>query len=118
MRSNYRSYTSKELEYIRTHCDDPPIAVAKALNAPYHTVYSYIRQYRSETSKKPHEHPPQKYYAMYLRKTDELVCSGSAEECAEQLGITIGTFYTRVHAAIYGKCKKWDVHVEPYFTNY
>lgn len=111
--SNYHTYTEEELQYIKDHCYDSPKDVATALGCPYGTVLEYMCRFRHGTFER-HPFHPQNYYAMYLRKTDELVCSGSARECAEQLGISQMAFRSRVHKTLSGKIKKWDVYVEPY----
>ena len=72
----------------------------------------------STTTRKRKNYPDLKYYALYLRKTDELVCSGSAKECAIELRITIPAFYNRVYNAVHRRNDKWDVYIEPYNCQY
>lgn len=109
----YHKYTNEELEYIKEHCRDDITDVATAIGAPRSTVAVYMRRFRNN-SFVHRPHPAQKYYALYLRKTDELVCSGTAEECADTLGITTRAFYVMVHKALHNKVKKWDAYVEPF----
>ena len=66
------------------------------------------------TSRKRKNYPDLKYYALYLRKTDELVCSGTAKECAIELKISIPAFYSRVYNSLHQRSDKWDVYIEPY----
>lgn len=48
------------------------------------------------------------YYSVYLKKTDELVAQGSAEECTEQLGYTcVTTFYSMLTRTKQGKLNKY-----------
>lgn len=54
------------------------------------------------------------YYAVYLRKTDELVCSGTVEECAAQMGRSIGSFKTLLVRVRSGKNRKYELYQEPY----
>lgn len=109
----YRTYSTADLNYMRLHCHDSPKAVSVILNAPYSTVAEYLRQMRKDKFVRS-KYPPKKYYAIYLRKTDELVCSGSAEECAKELGVSMKAFYSLVGRATTGRSKKWEVYVEPY----
>lgn len=111
--TTYRTYSDEEIAYIRAHCNEPPRKIAEALGAPYSTMLMYTRQMRKGTFTES-KYPPQKYYALYLKKTDELVCSGTAEECAEALGIGVRAFYVRVCKALTGRTNKWEVYVEPY----
>ena len=111
--TTYHMYSTEDLEYIKQHCRDDPRKVATTLNAPYGTVYNYMRQFRNGTFIK-RTYPPRMYYAVYLRKTDELVCSGSARECASVLNMTKRTFHSMVCKARQGIVKKWDVYTEPY----
>jgi hypothetical protein len=99
--------------YIEEHCNDKAKDVAAVIGASRGTVAEYMRRFRDGRFERK-QYPPQKYYALYRRKTDELVCCGSAAECAEQLGITKRLFYARAHKAATGKIKKWDVYIEPY----
>lgn len=49
-----------------------------------------------------------KYYSVYLKKTDELVAQGSAEECTTQLGYTcVSTFYAMYTRSKQGKLNKY-----------
>jgi hypothetical protein len=109
----YHKYTQADLEYIKQHCRDDPREVAATINAPYTTVYNYMLDFRNGTFKRSRR-PPDFYYAIYLRKTDELVCSGTARECAEHLGMSKTTFHAMVCKVRKGITKKWDVYVEPY----
>ena len=111
--TRYHKYTDEDLEYIRTHCRDDYKEVASVIGAPPNTVRIYMNRFRDGTFVKK-SFPPQKYYALYLRKTDELVCSGTAKECAASLGINTRSFYKMAHTAKHNQCKKWDVLIEPY----
>ena len=109
----YHKYSASDLEYIREHCHDDPADVATKLGATYSTVKVYMQQCRRGVfNHKPH--PSKNYYALYLRKTDELYCSGSAQECADELGIKLHSFYVLVHKILNEKTKKWDIFIEPY----
>ena len=108
-----RKYTIEDIRYIQAHIDDGSASIAEALNAPQGTIIEYIRRIRRDSF--PLEHYQNvRYYALYLRKTDELVCSGSSRECAEALGISVKSFYVMVHKSLHGKVKKWDVYIEEY----
>ena len=106
-----RMYTIGDIRYIQEHMNDGSASIAAALNAPQKTIIEYIhRMRRGALSLEGYRFV--KYYALYLRKTDELVCSGTAQECADALGIRKHSFYVLVHKALHGKVKKWDVYVE------
>lgn len=111
-RPNHR-YTTQDLKYIREHCRDTPESVAAAIGAPRSTVEVYMRKCRNGTFDRQ-EYPPKYYYALYLRKTDELHCSGTAQECADALGIKLHSFYVMIHKITHGLIKKWEILIEPY----
>ena len=111
--ANYRKYSDEDIEYIKAHCNDKPKDVAAVLGAPRGTIRTYMGLARNGEPLR-HENPPRNYYALYLRKTDELICAGTAKECAAELGIGVRAFYVMAHKALSGKVKKWDVYVEPY----
>ena len=109
-------YTPEELAYVKAHCRDSPKEVSAALNRSYGSVQRLMTQFKKGTYQK-RAHPPHKYYAIYLRETDELVCAGSSKECQEQLGMSKSTFHALVCKTRKGMLKKWDVYVEPYNEN-
>ena len=109
--TKYRKYSIEDVQYMRDHMYDGPKEVATALGASIGTVAEYLRRLQRGTFQNK-EYPSRKYYALYLRKTDELVCCGTAGECAEALGIQKHSFYVLAHKALHGKVKKWDVYVE------
>lgn len=49
-----------------------------------------------------------KTYTLYLRENGEIVASGTAEECAKQMGITEMSFRTIVSRAIREITKKYE----------
>ena len=54
-----------------------------------------------------------RYYAIYERKTDRLLASGSAAFCTRQLGIaSIRSFYCMVGRIRSGKIKKYEILIE------
>ena len=57
---------------------------------------------------------PINYYTVYLNKTEEIIASGTAEECARQLNTTTGVFYCIKSRAMSGKIKKYSVVTERY----
>lgn len=112
--ASYRKYTDREFQYMKEHCHDRPEEVAAILNAPLRTVNEYMRQFRNGKRLERKSCTPQRYYALYNHKTDELVCTGTAKECAAALGISRSTFYSMVCKAQKGIVKKWDAYVEDY----
>ena len=48
-----------------------------------------------------------KYYTVYLSSTDEVIAYGTSTQCAEQLNMTIGSFYCAVGRFRSGKRKKY-----------
>lgn len=106
-------YTIEDIRYIQEHMDDDSASIAEVLDAPQGTIIEYMRRIRRNVF--PFErYQVVRYYAVYLRKTDELVCSGTSRECADALGVTIKSFYVMVHKALHGKVKKWDIYIEEY----
>lgn len=57
-----------------------------------------------------------KYYSMYRAATDEIICSGTAKECADFLGIAVNTFYSMVSKWRSGVRTKWEFYIEPYYA--
>lgn len=54
-----------------------------------------------------------KYYAVYLRKTDELIVCGNSLQCQKQLKLaSVDSFYSMVSKCLKGKNKKYEVLVE------
>ena len=52
------------------------------------------------------------FYTVYLRKTDEIVASGTAVECAAKMNKSVNCFYSLVSKNTKGKQKKYVVVVE------
>lgn len=54
-----------------------------------------------------------RYYAVYERKTDRLLASGSASFCTRQLGLpSVNSFYCLVGRVRSGKNMKYEVLIE------
>lgn len=53
-----------------------------------------------------------KYYTVYLRKTDEVIASGTSKECARILKKSVNGFHSMVSKNLKGKQNKYDVIVE------
>ena len=51
------------------------------------------------------------YYTVYLSETDEVVASGYAEECAEQLKMTPHSFYSMISRVKSGANRKYEVDI-------
>lgn len=54
---------------------------------------------------------PLKYYTVYDNKTDEIVASGSAQECADALGIKKSSFYYAWSRQKTGRVIKGKYHI-------
>lgn len=52
------------------------------------------------------------YYTIYLRKNDEIVASGTAKECARQMGKKPKDILYIASNSKYGRNNKYDVLVE------
>ena len=66
------------------------------------------KSHRSTVPSRPKE--LRKKYTIYLRKNDHIVASGTAEECAKQMGTSIGSFYAIASRAKSGKTKKYEIY--------
>lgn len=55
-----------------------------------------------------------KDYTVYRRKTDELLCYGTADECAEALNMDEHGFYLTVYNVKRGANRKYKIIVTPY----
>ena len=54
-----------------------------------------------------------KYYAVYLKKNDQLLASGNSRECQRQLGLASrASFYSLVTNVKKGKNQKYEILVE------
>ena len=51
------------------------------------------------------------YYVIYDRKTEEVLASGYAKECAEQLNMTMHSFYSMVSRVKSGTNVKYEVEI-------
>lgn len=51
-----------------------------------------------------------KFYMVYRAKDDSIAATGSAEECAKQMGFTaVQSFYSLVYLVNKGKCKTYEI---------
>ncbi len=57
--------------------------------------------------------PKKNYYTIYLKATDEIVCSGTSEECAKALNKSINCFYSLISKNRLHKHKKYAIYSEP-----
>lgn len=55
---------------------------------------------------------PQNYYTVYNKQTDEIIASGTSVECANQLEISLTSFFKAVMRTRSGESKKYDILVE------
>ena len=53
-----------------------------------------------------------KFYAVYLRETDELLCAGSSAECMSTMGMTYPVFKQTVSKVKAGVNRKYEIYVE------
>ena len=53
-----------------------------------------------------------RYYTVYLNATDEIVASGTAIECAEQMKKSLNCFYSLVSKNTLGVQKRYTVYYE------
>lgn len=54
------------------------------------------------------------YYTVYRSKTDEIVASGTAPECAASLGRSLASFYSLISNFRTGKNKRFEIEQEDY----
>lgn len=52
------------------------------------------------------------WYTVYLTDTDEIVASGTAQECIKALGMTSGSFYSAVSRVTLGQRAKYTFFKE------
>lgn len=52
------------------------------------------------------------YYTVYNERNDEIIASGSAQECAERLGIKVSSFYYAISRQRSGRTKKPRYYIE------
>ena len=52
------------------------------------------------------------WYTVYLTDTDEIVASGTAQECSKALGMTRPSFYSTVSKAALGQRHKYTFFKE------
>lgn len=63
------------------------------------------------TAKPNYNRKSRKIYTVYLRKNDNIVASGTAEECAKQMETSIESFRSLVSRANTEKVRKYEVYV-------
>lgn len=52
------------------------------------------------------------YYTVYLKVSDEVVCSGTAEECARSMGKTLNGFHSMVSKNQLHRQNKYEIYKE------
>ena len=52
------------------------------------------------------------WYTIYLRKTEEVIASGRGVQCAQALGMSMGTFWCTVSRCRSGKNRKYEIMIE------
>lgn len=52
------------------------------------------------------------YYAVYLKGTDKVIASGSAEECMEQMHMSQSSFHATMSRVRSGVNKKYELYQE------
>lgn len=58
------------------------------------------------------------YYSIYLKATDELICSGTSLECMNTLGLkNLQNFHTFLRRIRNGQSKKYELYSEPYYDD-
>ena len=55
---------------------------------------------------------PKNYYTVYERATDRVLATGTADECAGQIGVTVASFYCLVTRAPQRINGKYEVFVD------
>jgi hypothetical protein len=55
------------------------------------------------------------WYSVYLKETDEMICSGTSAECTKALGMkTVDSFRTLVYRSRNGLSSRYEIYSEPY----
>ena len=86
----------------------PPIDNSAREHVNHHKKPSKVKPIRKDAL----------WHSVYLRKTDELICSGTATECAKTLGMKgVTDFNILVHKVRKGTNKKYEIYSEPYYEN-
>lgn len=57
------------------------------------------------------------YYTVYLKRTDEIVCCGTASECAKAMSKTINGFYSMISKNNRGKHHKYEIYKDSLDSN-
>lgn len=99
-------------ELWREFTKDAEILTGRELADKYRLSTITISKYKKELGKSgrtPGRTTPINYYTIYRKSTDDLVCFGTAEECAEALGVKVNTLYRYVLGN-----KQYDIFVENY----
>lgn len=80
--------------------------ISEAVGLPYWQVGYYLRLEGRKPN--PYRYPPKKEYTVYDARTDALLATGSARECASMLGLTLGSFYSVVSRGEHGLRGKYE----------
>lgn len=91
-----------------------PILKATSSNASASTYVNHHRKPREP--KLPRD--TSLWFSVYLKKTDTLICSGTAAECAKALGMkNLDDFHVLAHKVRKGTNKKYEIYSEPYYED-
>ncbi len=52
------------------------------------------------------------FYVVYLSQNDEIVATGNAKECSDQLNTSLNRFYSLVSKNSRGIHKKYNIYIE------
>lgn len=103
--------TTKQLAAIKGYLEqgDCVNSAAKKAGVRPGTVYAHFRRNGMELPNRYHNTVKQmSIYAVYDKRDDSLLACGTAEECAERLGIGIPSFYAFVSRS--GERKRRSVY--------
>ena len=86
-------------------------SLAEEFKITYNTIYYWKKRLGLPIDRNA-GHRSDKYYTVYLRRDDSIVCHGTARECAAVMGMKLTTFYPTVYHTLKGKNRKYEIVVD------
>ena len=86
-------------------------SLAEEFKITYNTIYSWKKRLGLPIDRNA-GHRSDKYYTVYLRHDDTILCHGTARECAAVMGMKLTTFYPTVYHTLKGSNRKYEILVE------
>lgn len=85
--------------------------ISQELGIPYGTVRYYRLKECLPSRKHKYRDSLYKRYCVYDAHTSAFIIEGTAAECADMLGMQVGSFYSLVTKTRRGKSENYEIHI-------